>query len=57
MSDFNDVFGVGEPNEAYAQYFEGKSYLSELTYYDQFLLIKIDQFSKDNLLYAENTSF
>ena len=31
--------------------------VSELTYYDQFLLIKIDQFSKDNLLYAENTSF
>ena len=31
--------------------------MSELTYYDQFLLIKIDQFSKDNLLYAENTSF
>ncbi len=30
MSDFNDVFGVGEPNEAYAQYFEGKSYLKLL---------------------------
>ena len=30
MSDFNDVFGVGEPNEAYAQYFEGNSYLKLL---------------------------
>ncbi len=27
----NPTFGLGEPNEAYAQYFSGKSYLNMLT--------------------------
>ncbi len=30
-SDFNPTFGLGSPNDAYAQYFTGQSYLNPLT--------------------------
>ena len=26
-----NVFGIGNPNDAYAQYFDGRSYLNPLT--------------------------
>jgi len=31
MSDFEQIFPLGEKNEAYAQYFVGQSYLAPLT--------------------------
>lgn len=30
MSEFNDIFGVGAKNDAYAKYFDGQSYLKVL---------------------------
>ena len=30
-NDFTPMFGMGDPNEAYAQYFIGNSYLNPLT--------------------------
>ncbi len=40
----NDAFGVGEPNDAYAQYFTGNSYLKPLT-------------SPDTTVFLANVSF
>lgn len=30
MSEFKPLFDIGQPNDAYAQYFDGQSYLSGL---------------------------
>ena len=35
----NDIFKIGEPNEAYAKYFIGKSYLNVLTKKDDYMAI------------------
>lgn len=32
MSDFKQIFPLGQKNEAYAQYFTGQSYLAVLTH-------------------------